>query len=158
MNRTTSLSFFVAALLALLAGAAAADHPLDAVGVLHQYCADQDPTPHKSLILMRQPVMTDELATFGGTVFLSIYTPQVSSATENAKLAVRVRVLRANGGRERLGKMVARPMGEGVVEGEMQVPVALRRGDTILWRYRFHGFGDLDAEQCFLLIGAAAKP
>jgi hypothetical protein len=153
-----SLSFFVAAVLALLAGGAGADHRLDAVGALHQYCADQGSTPHRSLILMRQLVTTDELATFGGTVFVSIYTPQVSPATENGKLAVRVRVVRATGGRERLGKMVARPMGEGVLKGEMQVPVALRRGDMILWRYRFHGFGDLDAEQCFLLIGAATKP
>ncbi|MCP4203240.1 MAG: hypothetical protein GY769_15055 [bacterium] len=159
MNRLGIVSCIAFALVSLPATIATAGHlPLDAVGALHQYCADQSFTPHKNLIVMRQVMMTDELATFGGTLFAGIYTPQVPPSGDPGRITVRVRVRRADGSREKLGKMVAHQGADGVAEAEMYLPVAIREGDTVLWRWRFRNFANLGADECFMLIGATVRP
>lgn len=148
----------VAALLsALLAASAAADVPLNGAGALHVYCADGSSSSHPGLLVMRQPMTTDELATFGGTLFAAIYQSQ-SEPDSPGLMIVRIRIERADGSVEKIGKIRARQSETGAAEAETSYPVAVREGDAVVWRFRLRNFGDLSTNDCFLLVGATLRP
>ncbi len=95
MRCSTNVSRTVLALLLAVptSGAAFAAMPLSAVGALHQYCAELDATTHPGLVVLEQPVMTDELATFGGTAFVAQYSgaaPAPGRASENRAREVKL--------------------------------------------------------------------
>ena len=157
MNRALRSTTLAIALMALTTGAALAGVSMSGAGVLHQYCADEEVTSHPRVIVMRQIVMTDELATFGGTVFAGIY--QREFAPDHAgRMVVRVRIQRLDGSRERVGRFSAFQQANGVAEAESRRPVALRAGDMVIWSYTFANFEGLEPNECMLLIGAIVKP
>jgi hypothetical protein len=157
MRRIVGISLLITATMTLCAGTARAQVALDAIGVLDQYCADNEAAPHPKRIVMRQLMTTDKLATFGGTIFAGIYNPG-RLAAGTGKMSVRVRIERADGSQERLSRIVARQRDTGEAEVQALFPVAVRDGDTIVWRLLFKGFDDMQAGDCFLLIGATMRP
>lgn len=155
MRCSTIVSHVIVALLLVvpISGAAFSATPLAAVGALHQYCAELDATTHPGLVIIEQPVMTDELATFGGTAFVAQYS-RADSAAGNGMLVARIKIRRLDGTVERIGKLIARQGGDGVAaEGEF-FPLAVRQGETVVWRIRLRNFEALEVGNCFLLIGA----
>jgi hypothetical protein len=157
MTSVRQASGWVVVLALFLAGGAVAQVSLNGAGALQQYCAAGDAEPHPRLVVMPQVVTTDYLATFGGTLFAAIYQPEAEPA-QAGRMTVRLRIKRADGSRERIGKMVAWQLDSGAVEAEGHFPIAVREGDTVIWRYRFTGFESPNAGDCFLLIGATLIP
>jgi hypothetical protein len=157
MKSTVKVSLLILAGLALSSSGVSAQAQLDAVGVLEQYCADTEDMPHPERIIMRQLVTTDRLATFGGTVFAGIYQagrqPEVAGT-----MSIRLRIERKDGRRERLDRIVGHQVANGIAEVLGNFPLAVREGDTVVWRIRFKNFEDLQAGDCFLLIGATMRP
>lgn len=140
-------------LLLLTSGAVFAAIPLSAVGALQQYCAESDATTHPKIVFIEQPVMTDELATFGGTTFVAQYSRD-DAVAGNGTLVARIKIRRLDGTVERVGKIVARQADGGVAaEGEV-FPLAVRQGETVRWKYRLRNFEPLEVGDCFLLIAA----
>ena len=157
MRRIAGVGFLTIAVTAFCASAAEAQVALDAVGVLDQYCADDQTAPHPKKIIMRQLMTTDKLATFGGTVFASIYDPGRATG-RTGMMAVRVRIERADGSLEKLSRTVGPQNDLGHAEVLAHFPVAVREGDTIIWRVVFKRFADMEPGDCFLLIGATMRP
>ena len=156
---TSNPRILLAILAALVLGASSAPAQVvfDAAGVLEQYCAETDDARHPRKLVMRQLVTTDRLATFGGTVFAGVYQadrPPVTTGTMSARL----RIEREDGSREKLDRIVARQLENGMAEVLGNFPVAVRKGDTVVWKIRFNGFDDLATGECFLVIGATMKP
>jgi hypothetical protein len=141
----------------LVAAAVAAETPLSGAGVLHQYCAAEDQSLPPNQVEMIQLVATDELATFGGTQFAVIYQPE-TAPEQLGRLIARIRIQRAEGGIEWVGKIVARQAENGEAGAEQTFPIAARAGDLVIWRYRLKRFDRLDTGECILLIGAAVMP
>ena len=157
MKSTPRILLAILAALALGAAAAPAQIELDAVGVVEQYCAEPDGARHPRKLVMRQLVTTDKLATFGGTVFAGVYqAPRPPETT--GTMSARLRIDREDGSREKLDRIVARQLDDGGAEVLGNFPVAVRKGDTVVWKIRFNGFDDLAAGECFLVIGATMKP
>ena len=157
MNRASRSTALAVVLLALMSGAALAEVSMSGAGVLHQYCADEEATPHPRLVVMRQVVMTDELATFGGTLFVGIYQREFPP-DHAGRMVVRVRVQRLDGSRERLGRFSAHQLADGGAVAERRLPVALRAGDMVIWSYSFANFEAIETEECLLIIGATVRP
>ena len=157
MKPTPRILLVILAAWTLGAGAASAQVALDAVGVLEQYCAETDATPHPRKLVMRQLVTTEKLATFGGTVFAGIYQADRPPATTGT-MSARLRIEREDGSREKLDRIVARQLDNGVAEVLGSFPVAVRKGDTVVWKIKFNGFADLETNECFLVIGATMRP
>jgi hypothetical protein len=147
----------VVVLTVLLAGGAVAEVSLNGAGALQRHCAAEDAAPHPRLLVMPQVVTTDYLATFGGTLFAAIYQPETEPA-QAGRMTVRLRIKRADGSRERIGKIVTWQQDSGVAEAEAHFPIAVREGDRVIWRYRFTGFEPPNAGDCFLLVGATLIP
>jgi hypothetical protein len=61
MRRTVGVSFLITALVVLCSSPSEAQVALDAIGVLEQYCGDNEAAPHPKRIVMRQ-LMTDRTA------------------------------------------------------------------------------------------------
>lgn len=157
MKGIVGISLLAGALLAVCPSPGGAQVTLDAVGVLDQYCTADEAAPHPKRVVMRQLITTDRLATFGGTVFAAIYQPgRIPDRT--GTMAVRAQINRSGGGREKQDRIVARQLESGEAEVQARFPVAAREGDTIVWRYRFKGFDDMEPGQCFLLIAATMRP
>lgn len=157
MRRIVGVSFLIIALAAVCSSPAEAQVALDAIGVLDQYCADDEAAPHPKKIVMRQLMTTDKLATFGGTVFTGVYSTSRAPG-QTGTMAIRARIERPDGSREKLSKTVANQLETGDAEVQALFPVAVRKGDTIVWRYKFRNFDDMQAGDCFLLIGATMRP
>ena len=157
MKRTSRSIGLAVVLLTLIAGAALAEVSMSGAGVLHQYCADEEVTSHPRVVVMRQVVTTDELATFGGTVFVGIYQREFPP-DHVGRMVVRVRIHRLDGSRERIGRFSARQQADGVAEAEKRFPVAVRVGDMVIWSYSFANFEGLEPDECMLIIGATVKP
>ena len=64
----------VATILRRLLPLGLAAMPLSAVGALEQYCSDDGAAAHPEVVIIEQPIMTDDLATFGGSGFVAQYT------------------------------------------------------------------------------------
>ncbi|MDH3464002.1 MAG: hypothetical protein OEM32_10305, partial [Acidimicrobiia bacterium] len=152
------VSILIITVLALCPSTSQAQVGLDAIGVLKQYCADDEAAaPHPKKIVMRQLMTTDELATFGGTVFAGVY--QAGRVPDDTgTMAVRARIERQDGSREKLNRTVANQFETGNAEVLANFPVAVREGDTVVWRIKFKNFEDMQAGDCFLLIGATMRP
>lgn len=157
MRQIVGVSFLTIAVMAFGSSAAMAQVALDAVGVLDQYCADGEIAPHPKRIVMRQLMTTDRLATFGGTVFAAIYQPG-RAPEQIGTMSVRARIERLNGSRENQSRIVTRQNDSGEAEVQARFPVAVREGDTIVWRYKFKVFDDMQPGDCFLLIAATMRP
>ena len=157
MNRALRYTTLAAALVALTSVPALAGVSLSGAGGLHQYCADEEVTSHPRVVVMRQVVTTDELATFGGTIFVGIYQRELPP-DHVGRMVVRVRIHRLDGSRERIGRFWARQQPDGVAEAERRFPVAVRAGDMVIWSYTFANFEGLEPGECVLLIGATVKP
>ncbi|MDH3744379.1 MAG: hypothetical protein OES47_04675 [Acidobacteriota bacterium] len=157
MRRIAAVGFLTIALSALGSGAAVGHVALDAIGVLKQYCAEGEAAPHPERIVMRQLMTTDELATFGGTVFVGVYNG-ARQPDQTGTMSVRVRIHRPDGSLEKLSRIVAPQQELGDAEVQALFPVAVREGDTVVWRVRFRDFEDMQPDDCFLLIGATMKP
>ena len=157
MKPNPRILLLILAALTVGSTAAPAQVALDAVGVLEQYCAETNGTQHPKKLVMRQLVTTDRLATFGGTVFTGVY--QANRPTQApGTMSIRLRIQRREENRERLGRIVARQLENGVAEVQGNFPVAVREGDTVVWKIRFNGYADLDEGNCFLMIGATMRP
>ena len=157
MGRIVGIGVLTIALIACCSTTAGAQVALDAVGVLDQYCADEESAPHPRRVVTRQLLTTDRLATFGGTVFVAIYQPG-RAPEQRGTMSVRARIERMDGSREKQSRIVARQLPSGEAEVQARFPVAVREGDTIVWRYRFNGFDDMQPGDCFLLITATVRP
>ncbi|MCP4204348.1 MAG: hypothetical protein GY769_20750 [bacterium] len=157
MRRIVGVSFLTIALMTFCSSAAIAQVALDAVGVLDQYCADDEPVAHPERIVMRQLMTSDRLATFGGTVFAGIYSPR-RTPDRTGTMSVRARIERPDGSREKLNRIVAHQQPNGEAEVQARFPVAAQEGDTVVWRYRFRDFAEMQPGDCFLLIGATMRP
>ena len=157
MRRIVGVSTLTIALFALASSSTMAQVSLDAIGVLKQYCADGQNAPHPKRIVMRQLMTTDKLATFGGTVFAGVYQAD-RAPDETGIMSVRIRIERSDGSREKLDRTVANQLETGQAEVLGNFPIAVREGDTVVWRVRFNGFEEMEAGECFLLIGATMRP
>ena len=146
-------SFLIVAAVLLTGGPAFAAMPLSAVGVLQQYCADEAVAPHPEVVVLEQPVMTDDLATFGGSGFVAQYTRDDGAAIEGV-MVVRIKVRRLDGKTQRIGKIVARQVVPGVAAEGEYFPVAVRQGETLIWKYRFRNFEPPAANECVLVLAA----
>jgi len=157
MKRIVGVSFLITALMALCPSAADAQVALDAIGVLDQHCADDETAPHPKKIVMRQLMTTDKLATLEGTVFAGVYSPG-REPEQTGTMSVRASIERPDGSKEKLNRTVARQRESGDAEVLGHFPVAVREGDTVIWRIKFKRFGDMQPGDCFLLIGATMRP
>ena len=157
MGRIAGIGVLTIVLIACCSTAAGARVALDAIGVVEQYCADNESATHPKKIVLTQLMTTDELATFGGTVFAGVYQTG-RQPDETGTMSVRVRIERQDGSREKLNRTVANQLETGAAEVLGNFPVAVREGDTLVWRIKFKNFEDMQAGDCFLLIAATMRP
>ncbi len=157
------------ALALLVAQAAGADVFKAAEGALEVWVCDEDGSKHPRRIDVYQVVAGDFFSPWSRLVFNFLYALEREeeslrvrpAGAGNGKVTAAVRLFRADGTEQSLGKVKAKVRPDGVdleAEGARRLEARLEEGDVVRWRFTFKGLPEMNAGDMLWIEAAPVLP
>ena len=158
MNKTLQCAL-VATGLSLAAVELAAQVKLRTDVTLRQYCSNADDSALPRASKLKHFVLVEDFAAHDAVRLQLAYSPDIADPEGRGTISARVKLLRADGTRRKLGKLSAvqnRVSGDTAAVRLLDEP--LNPGDVLVWSLNFKNFGTLDEGICFVASGGVSPP